>query len=211
MSETVVDETLLGLFNMWYGTRYKSNRNLDCLSVSLPHEVIERQWRDLWFNKTNQKEIDELLTYYKPFIYQFQTSNPNHFIEQMALIILFDQVTRNIFRGSAEAYAFDHLSRAIALGLLERIPQMGAQYKLTVLICLLHSEDLAIQTKVKNHCLDLLNDPMLQSYHTVLVQLKTIAGNHFDRVLNFGRIPERNVFLGRISTPEEDAYLKAIK
>ena len=53
--------------------------------------------------------------------------------------------------------------------------------------------------------------PDMACHGAVWASLTGIAGNHRDRMRLFGRIPERNVFLGRESSEEERAYLAAVK
>jgi len=205
-----VQEELLQLFNVWYGTRYRS-KNVDCQNVELPYSVVENQWINLWFAKgEKQKEADKNMSTFEGLVEKFENFEPKFFVESMAMIILYDQIPRNIFRKTARAYAYDHISRKTALAIIDNIDQIAVQYKITVLVSLLHTEDLGVQKRVREICQKLVDYPLYVVFGNILSQLKNIAGNHYDRVINFGRIPERNKYLGRVNTPEELVYLKAI-
>jgi uncharacterized protein (DUF924 family) len=135
------------------------------------------------------------------------------FDARIALMILFDQVSRNIFRAQPQAYQYDAISRGIALGMISRVDEwntLAIQYKLTVLICLLHTEELAVQKLVRCEIEALIANDSLSEYLEMTTRLKEIAFNHYDRVLHFGRIPERNSILGRESTEREALYLSGI-
>jgi len=206
-----IQEELLHLFNLWYGTRYRP-RNVNCEEVELPHHVLTSQWIGLWFAKgERQKEVDVEFKQFESAVQKFKEFVPGFWVEKMAMIVLYDQITRNIFRKTSQAYHYDPISRKIALSILdENFDKIAVQFKITVLICLLHTEDLNIQQRVRENCQKLLDNPLYQNYGGILTQLKAIAGNHYDRILNFGRIPERNKYVGRVSSPDELVYLKAV-
>jgi len=119
----------------------------------------------------------------------------------LALLILLDQFSRNLHRGTAEAFAADAKARTIARALLAR----GFDQALTpvermfVYLPLEHSEDLADQ------------DLSVRLFAALEASLKEnvldYAERHRDVIRRFGRFPHRNTALGRGNTPEEDAYL----
>ena len=118
----------------------------------------------------------------------------------LALLLLLDQIPRNIYRGSAHGYATDplarrHASAAIAAGHDRAFePALRAFFYLPFE----HSEDIADQ----DHALALfaaLGDGNYLAY----------AQAHRDVIARFGRFPHRNAALGRDSTPEEQAWLEA--
>jgi uncharacterized protein (DUF924 family) len=119
----------------------------------------------------------------------------------LALVLLLDQIPRNVFRGSAHAYATDPLARhfaghAIARGLDAICPQdlRGFLY-----LPFQHSEDLADQARAIALYAGALGDPAMLPY----------ARRHHDVIARFGRFPHRNGALGRINTAEEQAWLEA--
>ncbi len=115
-----------------------------------------------------------------------------------AQIVLYDQITRNIFRGTARAYRYDPRARALVQPLLPPAVEFDTLpfcYKLTCCICLVHSENLTDHALIADHLLpnirrDARCDPSL------LDTLLGVCANHRDRVQLFGRIPERNKYLG---------------
>ncbi|CAF1566634.1 unnamed protein product, partial [Adineta ricciae] len=197
--------TLYQLLVDWYGT---SN-----LNRSLSSTQLTDQWTTLWFAKRElQRLADEKLMKYHSAIEHFLDFQPATLKEKIALIILYDQVTRNIFRGTANAYKYDNKAQQIALSLIENVTlsDIPIQFLLTILICLIHSEQI-------QH-VDLVKDRIEQYVSTnssvdsnLLRSLNGIVRNHYDRLELFGRIPERNRFINRESTPAEISYMQANK
>ncbi len=119
----------------------------------------------------------------------------------LALLILLDQFSRNLHRGSAEAFAADAKARSIARTMLAR----GFDQALTpvermfVYLPFEHSEDLADQDLSVRlfAALDAATGGDIHDY----------AERHRDVILRFGRFPHRNAALRRANTAEEDAYL----
>jgi uncharacterized protein (DUF924 family) len=115
----------------------------------------------------------------------------------LALLILLDQFPRNMFRGQARAFATDPLalaiaSRAILNGYDGAIPGLRSFFYLPFE----HSENLADQERA------------IMLYKAVgdADDLKW-AELHADIIRRFGRFPHRNAVLGRVTTPEEQAFL----
>ena len=117
----------------------------------------------------------------------------------VALAILLDQFPRNLFRGTARAFAADPRARTAARHALERgldlaLPQV---MRLFLYLPFEHSEDLADQQR-SVVLFEALGDAEWLDY----------AVRHRDIVARFGRFPHRNAALGRTSTAEELAFLK---
>lgn len=121
----------------------------------------------------------------------------------LALIILLDQVPRNIFRQTPQAFATDPKALTIAK---QAIAQNFDQHLLTVQRLFLyipfeHSENLDDQRRSLQLFSRLSDEPDAQSYIDY-------AQRHFDVIEQFGRFPHRNQILGRTSTPAEQAFLQ---
>lgn len=119
--------------------------------------------------------------------------------ELLAAIIVFDQFSRNIFRGSPRAFATDPIARRLArTAIADGLDQaMSKRERIFVYLPFEHSEDAADQEQ-SVALFATLGDAELDKYavaHKVII----------DR---FGRFPHRNAALGRESTPEEVAFLK---
>lgn len=126
---------------------------------------------------------------------------------KLALILLFDQFARNIYRDTEKMYAFDALAQKLALSMLANnensvLPLIRQVF---VYMPLTHAEDRELQ-KLSVRCFEQLVDLSRQArpdnsayfaYH-----LK-YARRHLDIVERFGRFPHRNGILGRASTQEE--------
>lgn len=116
----------------------------------------------------------------------------------LALIIMLDQFPRNLFRGSARAFASD----AQALVLARSAVVAGHDQTLNVVQrCFVylpfeHSEDLADQDE-SVRLFEALGDPEFLDF----------AIRHRDVIAKFGRYPHRNAVLGRDSTAAETAFL----
>lgn len=118
---------------------------------------------------------------------------------RLAEIIVLDQFSRNIHRGTALAFAND----AMALALAQTAVTTGADLALEVsrrafvYLPYMHSESLLIHERG----LVLFGTPGMESN-------LASAHRHREILQRFGRYPHRNAALGRVSTPEEVAFLK---
>ena len=124
----------------------------------------------------------------------------------VALVVLLDQFSRNIHRGTAQAFGGDQkalaLSRdATASGLHLRLPLI---HRVFLYLPLEHSEELALQ----NQCVALFEELALISDHPQFASFTRYAVAHRDVIAKFGRFPHRNAALGRGSSPAEIAYLE---
>lgn len=128
---------------------------------------------------------------------------------RVALVILLDQFTRNIYRGTPRAFAGDAQALSLARqtvreGLLAALPLIHR-----VFLCLPfeHAEDLAAQDEGLR-CMDAILADCGQSALTRVEDFKRYMLAHREVIARFGRFPHRNAILGRRSTPEEQAWLK---
>lgn len=115
-----------------------------------------------------------------------------------ALILVLDQFPRNMFRNDARTFATDPQAKAVAERAIARgfDQTFDAQERNFFNLPFTHSEDLADQERC--------------------VALARAAGDadnlkwaevHADIIRRFGRFPHRNKVLGRVTTPEEQAFL----
>jgi uncharacterized protein (DUF924 family) len=118
---------------------------------------------------------------------------------RLAEIIVLDQFSRNMFRGTPNAFAYD----AHALSLAEDALQHGVDTELTpqqrhfMYMPYMHSESKHMQAK-SVALFEMLGN----------AEALTYAKEHRDIIERFGRFPHRNAILGRTSTPEEQEFLK---
>ncbi len=117
----------------------------------------------------------------------------------LAAVIVLDQFSRNIFRGSAEAFATDGLALSLAEYAIETglDRTMPPSWRMFLYMPFMHSE--APQTQARS--------VKLFSRLGIAEQLK-YAEHHKAVVDKFSRFPTRNLALSRDSTPEELAFLE---
>ena len=118
----------------------------------------------------------------------------------LALLLLLDQIPRNIFRGSGHAFASDGLARHYAGRALASGHDAAFEPMLRAFFYLPfeHSDEMADQRR------------SVELFQALGVELYTkYAIEHLQVIERFGRFPHRNRALGRESTPEEQAWLDA--
>lgn len=118
----------------------------------------------------------------------------------LALVVLLDQIPRNVFRGSGHAFATDPLARHYAARALEAgfDAQADAGMRFFFYMPFEHSEDMADQVRAVELFTALGDENYLQ-----------YAVAHREAIAKFGRFPHRNYALGRTNSPEEQAWLDA--
>lgn len=118
---------------------------------------------------------------------------------RLAEIIVLDQFSRNMFRGTAEAFASDSLALGRAREIVQdaTFSELSPEERHMAIMPFMHSESPTVHEEAMQHFHTLGNADALryEKEHKALI----------DR---FGRYPHRNAALGRISTAEELAFLK---
>ncbi|PTX53347.1 uncharacterized protein (DUF924 family) [Gemmobacter caeni] len=119
----------------------------------------------------------------------------------LALLVLTDQFSRNMFRGEGKAFSTDPLARAVArkavaAGWDLEVPAPERQF---FYLPFEHSEDPADQAMA----VELIADRLPEADETLLH-----ARAHQAIIARFGRFPFRNAALGRESSPEETAFME---
>ncbi|MDQ3206252.1 MAG: DUF924 family protein [Pseudomonadota bacterium] len=117
----------------------------------------------------------------------------------LGLLLVLDQMPRNIYRGSAHAYATDPLARHVASQALARGDDKAIDADLRPFMYLpfMHSEDIGDQRR------------SLELHAALGDNQDKWARHHHGIIQRFGRFPHRNAVLGRTSTPEEEFFLGA--
>lgn len=120
----------------------------------------------------------------------------------LALLILLDQFPRNLYRGSAHAFATDPKARAIARAAVEAgfDKQVEPALRPFFYLPFEHSEDLQDQV---------LSCRLCKAHMDETGDAETLkwAELHREIIEKFGRFPHRNPCFGRTTTPEEQAFL----
>lgn len=168
----------------------------------------------LWFNggKTFDEEIRQ------KFLKDYLKARAGEFKDwersaqgRLALVIIFDQFPRNIFRGTPQAFETD----ARALELTQRSikdakdKELMCVERVFLYMTFMHAEDLKAQ------------DEGIRAFESLVEDSKTTSAlntpyfeynlkfmrQHRDIIARFGRFPHRNITLNRPSTPDETAFL----
>lgn len=126
----------------------------------------------------------------------------------LALLIVLDQFSRNLYRDSARAWSADAATQVLALdgiarGDDQRLPSMQRVF---AYMPLEHAESPVLQA----HCVHLFerlvaSQPVQERPR--FQDFLDYARRHHDVIKQFGRFPHRNAVLGRLDTPEEQAFL----
>ena len=119
----------------------------------------------------------------------------------LALIVVLDQFSRNIYRDSARAFEADPMALQLTVEGIEKMfdEELALEQRSFFYLPLRHAENLAMQELglIKTRA---LNDA---GYGT-----DKYALNHLELIERFGRFPHRNSILGRSNTVEEVLYLE---
>jgi uncharacterized protein (DUF924 family) len=172
--------------------------------ITLPESVLTF-WRtagpDKWFTKDPAFD-DEIRRH---FLETYEAAAASRLADwektpegTLALLIVLDQFPRNMFRGSARAFAADSLARAVANRAIGRgfDIMVAAAERTFFYLPYEHSEAMADQ------------DCSVALFRaTGDAETLKWAELHADIIRRFGRFPHRNAALGRITTPEEQAFL----
>ena len=161
-------------------------------------ECSPRQWfvKDPEFDAQIRTRFGGLLDQAKAGNYEDWTSNLKGCL---ALIIVLDHFSRNVYRDTATAFSSDDMALSITMTCLERgyVQHDNPRWRHFMLIPMMHSEDIEIQNA---------SLPLFQIHTNV--EVYQYAVRHRDIIARFGRYPHRNSILGRTSTEEEHLFLQ---
>lgn len=128
---------------------------------------------------------------------------------RLALILLLDQFTRNIYRGTPQAYALDSRALQLSLDGLARGHDQALEpiERAFFYLPLEHAEDLSAQQR-SVHLFESLIEDVAEVQRPAIESFADYARRHCDIIARFGRFPHRNSTLGRPSTDKEAAFLR---
>jgi uncharacterized protein (DUF924 family) len=130
----------------------------------------------------------------------------------LALIILIDQFSRNLHRGSPEAFSRDPVALELARAGFEagRFDELDSVERFFAALPFRHAEALEPQKRgVALAVTDALAGPA--HLRDLLVYSADWARKHLDVIVRFGRFPHRNAAMRRASTAEEVEYLAYLR
>jgi len=170
---------------------------------------------DFWFKETPDDKrfkkdngFDQIIR--DRFLKDYENASQNEYddwqdqpMSCLALVILFDQFSRNMFRDDKKAFEQDHKTRlivndAVYSGYLE---VMNESQRFFMILPLIHSEEITDHDMAYY----LLNKYLRE--HQGYVQIKKFWQDHTKAIRQFYRYPHRNKILGRVSTEEELTFL----
>ena len=165
------------------------------------------EWHTRWFTPNPNPQFDQEVQ--DRFMDDYQLAAERQLMEWqaashsgLALVILLDQLPRNMFRGKPQAFTTDALAREIARQLIqgELDRSLLPIERAFVYMPFMHSETLTDQ----HYSVELFQQFVNERAYLNFV---TYAINHLEVIERFGRFPHRNAILGRPSTPEETEFL----
>ena len=189
-------ERARALLDLWFGA---------------PGDPLREERREIWFKSTPQH--DAMLR--EMFLADYERAAAGLLADweempesALALVLLLDQIPRNVFRGTPRVYATDAMAGDIAERAMTRgfDMQVPPAWRLFFYMPLHHSENLADQQRATALVASLPDrgDPERG-------ENRRYGLPYVDVIERFGRFPHRNAILGRESTPEELAFLAGRK
>jgi uncharacterized protein (DUF924 family) len=170
------------------------------------HAIIDFWFKEIdskyWFKK--DVDFDQQLKRRFLKVYQAATQSELYQWRQsplgcLAEVIVLDQFSRNFFRDSGKAFAFDSLALALSQNAIEKKfdQQIPINQRSFLYMPFMHSESLIIHDEAVK----------LFSTNGLENNLK-FEHKHRDIIVKFGRYPHRNQVLGRQSTQPEIEFLQ---
>jgi len=174
-----------------------------------PGDVDRERHRQIWFRSTEEYDRDlreEFLGDYEAAAAGALCSWEASAEGALALVLLLDQLPRNIFRETPRAYATDVAACAAADRALERgfdqiVPPA---WRLFFYMPFHHSENIADQRRSVALSNALPRNPDRRG------SLRRYGCPYVEVIERFGRFPHRNEILGRDSTPDEIAFMTEV-
>lgn len=190
MSDDTLDPGAQAVLDFWFGP---------------PDDPDHRNARKLWFRKDDAFDA----AIHARFAHTREAAGARRLDAWresargcLALVIVLDQFSRNMFRGSPRAfecdpYALELAEHAVAARFDAALHPV---HRMFFYLPFEHSESLAQQARSVELFDSLHGEPQL-------ADSIPYAQKHYDVIARFGRFPHRNAILGRPSTPEEIFYL----
>ena len=182
-----MERDALAVMDFWFGRHGDRSRDTPRRQWFEKSDTFDAQIRDRFGTLIPRAIAGEL---------QAWSADPEGAVAQ---ILVLDQFTRNVFRGSAQAFAGDTRALAAARAVVNAGADrtlLGVQRQF-VYLPFEHAEDIDAQREALRLFARLGAGDAGQW-----------AQKHHDVIQRFGRFPHRNAILGRASTPEEIEFLK---
>jgi uncharacterized protein (DUF924 family) len=192
------DAAIATVLEVWFGT--------------LDEGVAAPDRRQRWFNATSAFD-QEIAERFAPLVAAAAEGGLAGFRatprSTLAYVLVTDQFPRQIFRGTARAFATDPQALAAARAAIRRGDDatLGLDERAFLYLPFEHAEDLAAQEE-SVRLFTALRDDASGARRALADDYLRYAIEHRDIVHRFGRFPHRNAALGRASTDAEIDYLR---
>lgn len=202
LKDTILADGIRQVHAFWFGPLGKDD---------LPRKDRSR----LWF-RADRKSDDLIRQRFGPLLDRAARGELKDWAQtaqgRLALILLCDQFSRNMYRGTADAFAHDEMALSLCTEGIERghDRELKPIERAFFYMPMEHCEDLSMQDRCVQSYEQLLKDvpPATASRLRSFMQH---AYNHRDIIRRFGRFPHRNRVLGRRSTDAEIDFLRTRK
>lgn len=187
MTDATLPDDARAVLDFWFGP---------------PDDPMHDQFRENWFQKSDAFDAevrDRFAALYdaaRPGAFESWAESPRG---ALALVLLLDQVPRNIHRGTPAAFGTDARALEVAKQALRDGHDLvlSRMERLFLYMPFQHSEDLVEQER------------SLALYERLgLEDAQKFAARHHEIIARFGRFPHRNAVLGRESSSEEESFLQ---
>jgi len=187
-----------GILDFWFGP-------LD--NLGLASKEKQKRWfaKDDSFDKSIRSQFGDLMELAPMGAYDLWSKSPEG---RVALIVLLDQFSRNLYRGHARAFYCDEKAQVLTMQAIHASEHLTLplSYAYFVLMPLMHAEKLELQDLGVKLFLELA-DRSEGAARDLMTSAADFATRHRDIIAQFGRFPHRNAFLGRTSTTAEQEFL----
>ncbi|HUO18788.1 MAG TPA: DUF924 family protein [Steroidobacteraceae bacterium] len=183
-------------------------------SEPLTAAALEQRMRDFWFADASAALDEEIRTRFAALVERAGAGELAGWADgprrRLSLILLLDQFPRNIFRGTARAFAYDEQALALTLSGMQSAADAALEppERLFFYMPLQHAESLEAQDEALAACRRLVAE-VTPEFRPVFASALGYAEQHRAIIERFGRFPHRNAVLGRTSTPAEAQWLGA--
>ena len=194
---TASEQRIEEILAYWFGDATRSSREL----------------AEFWF-LPNPETDREIAARFGDDVRRAARGDSQHWQEsprgRLALIVLLDQFSRNIHRGTPLAFAQDARALELCLSGLQRQHDfcLGPLERGVLYVPLEHAENLDMQNRSVRCYEGLLAAATNETETTAARRFLDYACAHRDVIRRFSRFPHRNEILDRPSTPEELSFLK---
>lgn len=168
---------------------------------------------DTWFGESADFDA-EIIAEFKDDVERASEGNLDHWADEpggrLALILLLDQFRRNIYRGTAQAFALDKAALKLCIeGAMEKKDNgLAPIQRVFFYMPLQHAESRKVQKK-SVEIYNKLADAVSTTYKETFETIAQFAELHADIIEQFGRFPHRNKLLKREDTAKEQEYLSS--